>query len=391
MIPSDLVARLRLLNETVVQPLAAVHEIASELPEFSLGQRFTARIDVALPDGTFRALVAGKNLTLSLPQSAKPGDTLDLVVVDRKTRLIVAQPAAEGARAEPAGASLSGANLSRAGRLIGDLLAKAGHPPAAATQFAPVGRAVSLLPQPPPGGTALASGANVAATAIPATVIPVAVSTPGAAVLAPALQQAISEGGLFYEAHQARWLAGSYPLEALLREPQARHSRGLRATAASAAVERSPEIGAEPATAGTGAETKAATAASSALRLPPDLQPLVQQQLEAAATQQIAWRGEIWPGQTLQWEIEEEDLQRQAAGGAEEPAEWKTTLRLALPQLGEVSATLRLTAAGVGISFSTAAGATAQALRARQEELASVLGAAGVPLLAMTVATNEPA
>ena len=117
----------------------------------------------------------------------------------------------------------------------------------------------------------------------------------------------------------------------------------------------------------------------------------MQQQLEAAATQQIAWRGEIWPGQTLQWEIEEEDPQRPATGGAEEPAEWKTTLRLALPQLGEVSATLRLTASGVGISLSTAAGATAQALRARQEELAAVLGAAGVPLLGMTVATDEPA
>ena len=37
----------------------------------------------------------------------------------------------------------------------------------------------------------------------------------------------------------------------------------------------------------------------------PQLQGLVQQQLEALATQSFSWQGQIWPGQDMQWEIDE--------------------------------------------------------------------------------------
>jgi hypothetical protein len=41
-----------------------------------------------------------------------------------------------------------------------------------------------------------------------------------------------------------------------------------------------------------------------ALAVPEDLRLLVQQQLDAVATQRLAWHGEVWPGQTLNWQIE---------------------------------------------------------------------------------------
>jgi hypothetical protein len=45
-----------------------------------------------------------------------------------------------------------------------------------------------------------------------------------AADLVPVLKQAITQSGMFYEAHQARWVAGQLPTEALRQEPQARFS-----------------------------------------------------------------------------------------------------------------------------------------------------------------------
>ena len=66
-------------------------------------------------------------------------------------------------------------------------------------------------------------------------------------------------------------------------------------------------------------------------------------------------------------------------------------MRLVLPQLGELSAALRLTPAGVSIELSAAESAGAETLRGGQAGLSAALAAAGVPLLAMRVERNEPA
>ena len=66
--------------------------------------------------------------------------------------------------------------------------------------------------------------------------------------------------------------------------------------------------------------------------------------------QQIVWRGELWPGQPLQWEIAAEE--RPGGQPGEEAApEWRTTLRLALPHLGAVDAELRLSGEKVGLAM----------------------------------------
>lgn len=348
MIPSDLAQRLRLLTESLVNPLAPVRGIPADLPELPLGQRFTARIESALPDGTFRALVAGRSLTLALTQQARAGDTLELVVAERTPQLIVARQAGEAPSPQ------SPPTLSRAGQLISTLLAgdQAAPRPPVLSGSAP------LLPAPPLQ----------------------------AERLAPALQQAIVESGLFYESHQAQWIAGRYPLEALLREPQARHARPLRAAteavspgqpaaAAITAAAAAPEESAAPAAA------RATQAAAPAL--PAELQPLVQQQLDAAATQHIVWRGEIWPGHVLHWEIEHEETPERQAAETDE-AVWTTALRLALPQLGEVGAVLRFTPGKVGLLM-TAQPPQAEALRQGLGELAAAFAAAGLPPLAAQV------
>ena len=73
----------------------------------------------------------------------------------------------------------------------------------------------------------------------------------------------------------------------------------------------------------------------------PQTQPIVQQQLDALATQHFAWQGQVWPGQEMRWEIEE-DGQHAGADDPEEAASWNTRLKLTLPALGGVNAQIRL-------------------------------------------------
>lgn len=73
----------------------------------------------------------------------------------------------------------------------------------------------------------------------------------------------------------------------------------------------------------------------------PDLTPMVQQQLEALATNTYAWQGQIWPGQNMEWEVVEEDGNR-GRESENTAANWTTHLRMNLPNLGGLDATLRL-------------------------------------------------
>lgn len=376
MIPSDLAARLKLLSESIVQPVTPVRAVTADLPELPVGHRFTARIENALPDGTFRAIVADRRLTLALPQSASPGETLDLVVTARTPRMIIAESAADGsgrpstpaAQATPAAPAAPAPTLSPAGRIISTLLSGEGRTPQAAT----ISRATPLLPEPPLQ----------------------------AARLAPVLQLAVAESGLFYESHQAQWVAGRYPAEALAREPQARIAprspqarsdaaqSGNAPTAAVAAPEELPEAPLSR----SGAEQVAGRSATAAgPGLPAELHSLVQQQLDAFATQHIVWRGEVWPGQNLQWEIAAYEQGHEAPEG-ETAEQWTTSLVLSLPRLGEVHVALRMTPAKVSLDMTASEGAAA--LKQGLGDLVASFEAAGLPPVAAQVGqagSHEPA
>jgi hypothetical protein len=185
------------------------------------------------------------------------------------------------------------------------------------------------------------------------------------------LAQAISTSGLFYEAHQVQWALGQRSLTSLLAEPQGQYAQPATRAAFGGAneAELSAEKSAlairrEAATnspspfalqklfggeaSGSNASAGQVTLLTSALAnpgaavvtIPDDLRPLVQQQLEAASTQRLAWHGDIWPGQEMQWEIERDAGQGDAV--ADGPAGWRTSLRLTLPRLGEVEARVHL-------------------------------------------------
>jgi len=357
-------------DANALQPVAPVHELPSDLPDLQIGQRFTARIQEALPDNTYKALVAGKQLTLQLPEGAGAGDQLELVVVDRSPRVLIARQAETASSGEAAPYPF--ARFSPAARLIGQLLPPEGEAPPAAQ----LNRGQPLVAQPPQSQAAVAE-------------------------LTSKLSQSVTQSGLFYEAHQAQWVAGKRPLEELLQEPQGQKSSPAAFQHAAAetaartistanrpmtaeAVMQALQAGSEKLGAGGAAQGGTTSAQSLAQQVPDDLRPLVQQQLDAAGTQRMIWQGEIWPQQTMEWEIEREN-EREADGSSEEEARWRTALSLTTPRLGRVDANLQLSSRGVAITLATPHGASAADLRTAAPLLAAALDAAGVPLLAFQV------
>jgi len=382
-IPPDAGVRMRTQTDPgQLQALAPVRGIPADLPEFQPGQTFTARIQELLPDNTYKALVAGRQLTLQLPEGADPGDVLELTVVDRSAKTVIARrtegeppPAQVDARPYPY------ARISDAGRLIGRLLPAEGEPPPAAA----LNRGQPLVAQPP------ASGAE----------------------LAPALQKAVSQSGLFYEAHQAQWVVGERSLASLRAEPQgqlpapprmqapgpasapaggtesalAAGQAGPESTRGEASAPNRPEAMGRPpekAPARTESQTQAASAATPSV--PDSIRAIVQQQLDAVATQRLAWHGEVWPGQLVDWAIQR-DLIDEREAGTPDPFEgpvWSTTLRLTLPRLGTIDAILQLS--GGRLRIRLAAGAEAAGdLRQQAAGLTDALAGAGLNVQALDI------
>ncbi len=473
-IPTDLATRTRLILDSQVQALAATPEIQSELPAVNPGQRISARLESALANGSFRAIVDGKmvNLTVSTSNPGKPveqlsaigpGQTLELVVTGKNQRTIFTRVAEQTNADTPV--------LSRSAQLIASLLARGN-----------------------PGPAPLAKGAPL-------------MQTPGPEAfraLPQQLRQAVAESGLFYESHQAQWLEGKIPAESLLREPQGSHSplaallQAKGSPQASAqnllpAQARSPNIGGDnsaeqaqlsampgdwsmaaeesatprlaaaglpfrllqgvllyeseqtrwqgtaahppqqnpsappqpgserplsqppggtsapavplaallqplppgtaPAHGGESASSPTTNPTPAQAQpsgpMPTELQPLVQQQLDAADSRQLLWQGQVWPGQNMEWRIEEDQEGARSDGEDEDqPKQWKTSLRLTMPNLGSLNATLTLNASGVSVILATD---RVQALRDAAPVLADSLAAVGVPPLSVQVVPHEQA
>ncbi|MFZ2267909.1 MAG: flagellar hook-length control protein FliK [Azonexus sp.] len=433
MIPSDVANTLRLLApdlksatqaQAQTQPVVASQRIADILGNLVPGQRLFAEIQALLPNGTYRAVVAQRDITLALPFSAKPGDSLELEVVDSDGKITLAVVARQGT-GQPGGAPSDSVSttLSSTGKMIGNLLAGIDD------------QGKRAAPAPLNGNQPLTEA-----------------FTGKAADLAPALKDALVKSGVFYEAHQARWVAGRLPTAQLLLEPQGQHSlptaalsglpqnaalqlppgtpgntmptapneallyelpaiRGEKPPGTTPAAEGPPHQAIPPSTANpaeltslapspTGEkipDTAAQLAASASRPMPPmptnttpgsipaDLTPIVQQQLDALATQTFAWQGQVWPGQQMFWEIDEQ--QDGAQGRSDEnPGQWQTRLKLNLPRMGGIEATLSLQPGNeVRISIATHSDGSESLLTAAGEQLRQQFESAGLNLSSLTV------
>jgi hypothetical protein len=334
-----------------IDPVAALKPVGGARSEaerflfqFEPGQIVSARVEARLTDGSFRVQVAGQEMRMTLPDNVAAGDTLEL-------SFITHDPRPTFALQETPAQAPNAPVLSAAGRMVAAMMQQPGEPAVVTAASA----AAPLLAALPADGAALASS----------------------------LQQTLTQSGLFYEAHQAEWLAGKHDLAQLRAEPQAKLAQS---------APHLPALPNESATAALTAATSSAAAATP--RAQPLLQTegstLVQQQLAALESGKIALRLEVWPRQWMQWEVEEraQDAAR-APDAPEASANWQTRLRLDLPQLGELDAVLTLGGQGVQIKLDTASAASATLLQDHRAALQAALAAAGVPPAGIAIGHHE--
>lgn len=164
--------------------------------------------------------------------------------------------------------------------------------------------------------------------------------------LAADLRHALVNSGLFYESHLAEFAQGSRALADVLQEAQNRdHS----------------------------------VAGS-----------LLVKQLDILENQRLLWHGEIWPGQTMHWQLQLEDKGRRdnafaSANAPDEARPLSSSMTLHLPQLGKVNARIDLAHGSMRIMLSAEDAATAGRLDAARAELRSAIESNGQALAALAV------
>ncbi len=318
----DAVSRL-----LATQPVARIEAAtdAVRTPARTIGQILQAQLVAELPNGRSLIDVEGVHVDVKLPLPARVGETLELEVLALEPRLTFSWLGRDtGAQRDAVSVSASFRQLAA---VLEHLSAEA--PGRSST------RALAAPAPSPAGEPEAASPAAVRAA-------PLLSSPPvDTAQFAERLKTALTRSGLFYESHQAQWLAGERPIADLMQEPQA----ALKST--NEAVH-------------------------------PQTVPIVQQQLTVLDTGQIVWVGEAWPRQSLEWRIEEEG--RHEASDGETPAAWKTSLRLTLPQLGDVTATLSIRGDDVRLAFADLNPDAAGAVNAGRPALHTALANAGLRL-----------
>lgn len=353
MIHNDVLNQLQLLIKTSAPPLIEVAQTPLEEAQWVPGQRLTAMVLASLPNGRFQVQVGDMALDMNLPRNTQPGDQVELTFVSNQPRLTFALtrdlPVAAGNNL-PVDAKPQ-VNLSDSVRYLGALLQKISDH--AETQAAPLNKAAPVL-----------SGA-------PSDIKEFAAS----------LRNTLSQSGLFYESHQAQWVAGERKLTDLLQEPQGKLSvlnpvTGTEGTQKNAPVSMQSDSLLVQSTSRMPVHAEAVT--------------LVQQQLQTLDSRQLVWQGQVWQGQPMEWRVEERGAREGGQGEVEMP-HWQTSLRLQLPRLGDVQATLAFTPQGLRIDLKAADAGTAEAMRGAQDKLRSSMEASGLNVLAMSVERHEKA
>ena len=411
MIPADVASRLQtqVTSDVSLRPSAPVRDVSDRLSDLVAGQRVMAQIQAMLPNGTYRALINQRDVTLALPFSARSGDSLELLVTESDGKKALAVVSHREAQAGQTTRESVSTTLSRTGQFIAQLL----------------GDGKETVDRP---STPLLNGNKPISNAPPQS----------ANDILPALKQAISESGMFYESHQARWVEGQYPKDALLREPQGKlsspHTTPPSASGQSDAAARANTTPHQPnpglstsaeidttrsqarepiQTSDTAARANTAPhqpnpglstsanvdTARSLAREPvqtqgthqliaPQTQGIVQHQLEALATQHFAWQGQVWPGQEMRWEIEEDGKGR-GQDGEEVTERWQTHLNLRLPTLGGVNAQIQLRGEQIVLSISVDKPQTGVLMQRERENLRRQMLDAGLTITSLGIGEEQ--
>lgn len=316
--------RLTLLE--AIEPVVRISGAAHRWQDFTEGRRLQAKVEARLPDGSYRIAIEGRLLQMKLPWHAAIGETMDLALVAREPgfRFLLLDRTGPGTQPNT--------TLSSVSRFLGNLA----QVRASASDSLPVASAPALSGPP-------AESRDIAES----------------------LRRAVSMSGLFYETHLAQWIAGKRSLRELLEEPQNRFSPAVKS--ADSVTPHVPRLApGPPAEADGPADTH---------RIDPPLAAIVQQQLGLLETGQFSWRGEIWPGQYMRWDLVGEPDPEDPGSP---PRRWRTRLVLKLPAIGEVTALLELDSSGLYLSLRPAREESLKMMHAEQSAVTAGMQAAGL-------------
>lgn len=341
-----------ILSVTKVSAEAGTPENRSgSLQNLVAGQQVKGEVLARLSDQVYLVKIAGDIYRTELPEPARPGAQLTLTYRTSEPR---PEFSLQSTRSDAAPVRLSPAAASLSEALKG---------PATQPSLQPVKSLEPLLSS---------SQANTS-------------------VLATSLRNALSFSGLFYESHLLQWHVG----ERLLTDIQ-KESRLRLATMAKMAKDPVPG---ETLSASPGHQESNDDLLAKILRndeLPDNRSPiaapaeqlasaLLREQLETLLSGVFHWQGNVWQDQELAWDVEKQ------AGESDQEGEqsWKTSIRLTLPNLGEVSATLVSSAEGIKGQITTDSTATKNAMRQELAGLEKNLADSGLTLISMAIEERD--
>lgn len=431
--PESVAGLVRLLNIVGPQPLTAADALRPQLGNLHAGDYVPAHVLATLPNGRFHVLVKDQLLDLNLPANTQPGDTLELKVERNDGRLQFSMPAPQNpGTAQPAPSAVS---LSPAARLLQEALQRSqtqeparlsssqplaeGEPQAAPLaenlrqavresglfyeshqqQWVAGNKPLSELLREPQARLAAAPlldarSADIDPNRIAALVKAVEQASPqqlptALRELAAALKQdqpASAPPGQDGRAPLASTPQGAEP-DAIARAAQRLQQR-LEASGALQPGGARYLDEAMRASDGDALRQPPQAHDLSRLMARPEVQNMVQQQIQALETHHLLWQGQVWPGQDLDWEIVGQREQEQGAVDGS-PTHWTSRLSLDMPHLGRVVARLQLSQGQVSLKFSAENEETALALRQHQARLQGQFSAAELTLTSSHVVHGD--
>ena len=385
----------------------ARQESIERLARLEVGKQFQAQILSRLDDGTFLVRVADTAARLALPGGGAAGDKLALTLLRTDPRPTFNLDAQEsGTLAEndlvggKSGTSSSGGPLSRSlyGANGSLPLSEAVLSSAAAAEGA--GSAVSA------DATGLSTAGKFvdnllslaqkdgSSTALIGTT-PLATAGASAGQLASALHDTLLFSGLFYESHVQQWAEGQRSLSDLLREPQAR--AGMAEKTVSPLLTTSVPLGNLPPEVVEArrnlqayfnvAPLDTTPNGSKPIQIDASASQMINLQLNTLEHQRVQWRGELFPGQPMEWEVEREPRRGndEQNGAGEVDQSWRSAVKFTLPGLGTVAATIHLNGDRVQIHVRAENETTLAALQKDGPKLISALDTTGSKLDGLTI------
>ncbi|WP_243373932.1 flagellar hook-length control protein FliK [Geotalea sp. SG265] len=322
-----------------IPKIEAEQQSASQL-QLTPGQQVQAEVMAKLPNHLFLARIAGELFKMELPLNVQPGETMHLTFVSAEPRFIFELARPENGRL-PVTISTTGKWLSS---LVNGSAGEAGR----ANQSGSSAQILDGLPT-------------------------------DTGYFATRLKEALSTSGLFYESHLAEWARGERPLDQLMMEPQGKLSPRLKVQNREGGLPENLE------THGNVMKGIAEEKVNSKASAPPiaDHQalPIIKDQLAALNSGMILWSGQAWPGQNVELAVQE----REAGGSDRLEREWETTIKLQMPVLGGISATLHFSATGLHIALRTDEASTEAILRQGASLLQERVDGMGIDLIGIVV------